>query len=148
MEELEARVQELESCKESVNYETRSRKKNLDVVEQTSDNNIVRQRKPWINKRKAREIDETEPKLNRFNCKDGFLAEVKVSIKETEVFIEIRCSYREYILMDIMDAMNNLHLDAHSIQSSTLDGVLTLTLKFKVCLNLLFYFYKQFNLLL
>ncbi|CAB4269995.1 unnamed protein product [Prunus armeniaca] len=30
-----------------------------------------------------------------------------------------------------MDAINNLYLDAHSVQSSTLDGVLTLSLTSK-----------------
>nr|POF22551.1 transcription factor glabra 3 [Quercus suber] len=30
-----------------------------------------------------------------------------------------------------MDVINNLHLDAHSVQSSALDGILTLTLKSK-----------------
>lgn len=123
---------------DSVTYETRTRKKNHDDVEQTSDNNyndknnMVSGGKPWINKRKAWDIDETEPDLNRFNCKDGLSSQVKVSLKELEVFVEIRCPYREYILLDIMDAMSNLHLDAHSIQSSTLDGILTLTLKSKV----------------
>ena len=52
---------------------------------------------------------------------------------EKEVVVEMKCAYREYILLDIMDEINNLYLDVHSVQSSTTDGILTLTLKSKVC---------------
>lgn len=58
---------------------------------------------------------------------------VKVAMREKEVEVEMKCSYREYILLDIMDEINNLHLDVHSVQSSTIDGILTVTLKSKVC---------------
>ncbi|GAV81073.1 bHLH-MYC_N domain-containing protein [Cephalotus follicularis] len=135
LKELEARVEELESCMGSVDFEARPRRNYLDMVEQSSDNydfkKIDNGKKPWINKRKACDIDETDPELNRVLPKDGMSSDVKVNIKEQEVLIEMRCCYREYILLDIMDAMNALHLDAHSVHSSTLDGILTLTLKSK-----------------
>ena len=136
LKELEARVEELESCMDSVDFEARARR-NQDIVEQTSDNydnkKIDSGRKHWINKRKASDIDETDPELNRVVPEEGLPLDVKVSIKEQEVLIEMRCPYREYILLDVMDAINNLHMDAHSVQSSALDGILTLTLKSKVC---------------
>uniref|UniRef100_A0A2N9FJ76 BHLH domain-containing protein n=1 Tax=Fagus sylvatica TaxID=28930 RepID=A0A2N9FJ76_FAGSY len=134
LKELEARVEELESCMDSVDFEARARR-NQDIVEQTSDNydnkKIDNGRKHWINKRKASDIDETDPELNRVVPEEGLPLDVKVSIKEQEVLIEMRCPYREYILLDVMDAINNLHMDAHSVQSSALDGILTLTLKSK-----------------
>ncbi|XP_062156746.1 transcription factor EGL1 isoform X2 [Alnus glutinosa] len=135
MKVLEARVEELESCMDSVDFEARARRKYLDMVEQISDNydkkKIDNGRKSWINKRKACDIDETDTELNRAVPEDGLPLDVKVSIKEQEVLIEMRCPYREYILLDVMDAINNLHLDAHSVQSSAPNGILTLTLKSK-----------------
>lgn len=136
LKELEARVEELESCMVSVDFEARARRKYLDIVEQISDNydrkKIDNGRKPWINKRKACDMDETDPELNEGVPEDGLPLDVKVSIKELEVLIEMRCPYREYILLDVMDAINNLHLDAYSVQSSAPNGILTLTLKSKV----------------
>lgn len=132
LKELEARVEELESYMGSVNYESRARKKYLDIVEQTSDN-YKNGKTTWITKRKACDIDETDPDLSRVIHKEGPPLDIKVSLKDQEVLIEMRCPYREYILLDIMDAINNLHLDAHSVRSNNHDGVLTLTLKSKVC---------------
>ncbi|KAH9732662.1 transcription factor GLABRA 3 [Citrus sinensis] len=132
LKKLEARVEELESCMYSVDSEPRPKRNYTEMVEQTSDNydnkKLDNHKKPWINKRKACDIDETDPELNKFVPKDG-LADVKVSIQEMDVLIEMRCPSREYILLDIMDAINNLHLDAYSVVSSNLDGVLTLALK-------------------
>ncbi|PPD66399.1 hypothetical protein GOBAR_DD36724 [Gossypium barbadense] len=139
LKELEARIEELESCKNSMEFEARPRRNCLDVVEQTSDNYENRKvdsvKKPWINKRKACDIDESlhesGSELNRTIPKDGLAPAVKVSIKELEVIIEIKCPCREFLLLDIMEAINNLHLDAHTVQSCTLDGLVTLTLKSK-----------------
>ncbi|XP_031283921.1 transcription factor EGL1-like isoform X1 [Pistacia vera] len=135
LKKLEARVEELESCMDSVDFEARPKRNHLDMVEQISDNydnqKIDQGRKPWINKRKASDIDETDPETNKVVLKDGPPFDVKISIKEKEVLIEMRCPYREFILLDIMDAINNLHLDAYSVISSNLDGILTLALKSK-----------------
>ncbi|MBA0685904.1 hypothetical protein Goari_013543 [Gossypium aridum] len=139
LKELEARIEELESCKNSMEFEARPRRNCLDVVEQTSDNYENRKvdsvKKPWINKRKACDIDEglheSGSELNSTIPKDGLAPAVKVSIKELEVIIEIKCPCREFLLLDIMEAINNLHLDARTIQSCTLDGLVTLTLKSK-----------------
>ncbi|KAK8688172.1 hypothetical protein V6N13_086949 [Hibiscus sabdariffa] len=139
LKELEARIEELESCKNSMEFEPRPRRNCLDVVEQTSDNYENRKvnnvKKSWINKRKASDIDESRPEtgsgLDRGTAKDGLTPEVIVSIKELEVIIEIWCPSREFLLLDIMEAINNLHLDVHMIQSRTLNGLVTLTLKSK-----------------
>ncbi|KAF2282592.1 hypothetical protein GH714_043221 [Hevea brasiliensis] len=108
LKELEARVEELESCMDSVEYTERPRRNDFDMAEQTSDNyeNKATEngKKLWLNKRKASDIYVTDPELNEM-----------------------------YILLDIMDEINNLHLDVHSVQSSTIDGILTVTLKSKFC---------------
>ncbi|KAK3194798.1 hypothetical protein Dsin_026108 [Dipteronia sinensis] len=135
LKRLEARVEELESCMDSIDSEARPRRNYLEMVEQTSDNYDNKKndngKKPWINKRKACDFDETDPELNKVVLKDGMPFDVKVSMKEKEVLVEMKCPYREFILLDIMDAMNNLHLDAYSVVSSNLDGILTLALKSK-----------------
>ncbi|KAK8693518.1 hypothetical protein V6N13_071100 [Hibiscus sabdariffa] len=139
LKELEARIEELESGKNSMEFEARPRRNCMDVVEQTSDNYENRKvgnvKKSWINKRKACDIDESLHEnvsdLNRGAPKDGLTPHVKVSMKEMEVIIEIRCASREFLLLDIMEAMNSLHLDAHTVQSSILNGLVTLILKSK-----------------
>nr|QLI42589.1 GL3a [Camellia sinensis] len=136
LKELEARVEELESCVDFADHEARGRRKYPDVVEQTSDNyenrRIENSKKPWMNKRKASDIGETEPELiSSVVPKNGPILDMKVNVKEHEVVIEMRCPWREYLLLDIIDVMNNLNLDAHSVQSSTVDGILTVTLQSK-----------------
>ncbi|KAL8166958.1 hypothetical protein V2J09_008457 [Rumex salicifolius] len=140
LKELEARVEELESCINQSECEVKARRKYVDVaeVEQTSDNYHTKSRsdpkKLWANKRKACDIDENDPELEQgktvpLDNKAPF--DMNVKVREQEVIIEMRCPWREYLLLDIMDAVNSLCLDAHTVQSSTDDGVLILTLKSK-----------------
>ncbi|CAK7348889.1 unnamed protein product [Dovyalis caffra] len=128
LKQLESRVAELESGTGSIDYEARPRSY-MDMVDRTSDNYHIK--KPWINKRKARDVDEAELELDGVSPKDGVPLDLKVCTKEKEILIEMRCPYREYMLLDIMDEANKLQLDVHSVQSSTLDGILTLTMKSK-----------------
>ncbi|OMP00402.1 hypothetical protein COLO4_12711 [Corchorus olitorius] len=129
LKKLEARVEELESCMDFVDFETKPRRNCLDMVEQTSGN--YENKKSWINKRKACDIDESHEELNRV----GLISDVKVKVtmeeKEEEVVIEIRCPCRDYLLLDIMDAVNNLQMDTHTVRSSTLQGLIVITLKSK-----------------
>ncbi|XP_048422217.1 transcription factor EGL1-like [Pyrus x bretschneideri] len=133
LKELGARAEEMESSMDTV--EAIARMKFLNRVEKTSINydktKMDNVKRSLLNKRKACDIDETDPYLNRLVPGESLPLDVKVCVKEQEVVIGMRCPYREYILLDIMDAINNLYLDAHSVQSSTLDGVLTLNLKSK-----------------
>lgn len=135
LKKLETRVEELESYMEVADPEARTKRKCPDVLEQMSDNYGARKicmgMKPWINKRKGCGIDEIDTELERIVSEDAKALDVKVNVKEQEVLIEMKCPYREYILYDIMDTINNLHLDAHTVESSTSDGVLSLTLKSK-----------------
>lgn len=135
LKELEERVEELESFRDLTEIEARV--KHPEMVEQTSDNYEVNKidngKKSWINKRKASDIDEIGPKPNKvYVPNDELPINVKVSVKQHEVLIDMRCPWREYLLLDIMNAMNNLQLDAHTVQSLTVDGILNLTMKSKV----------------
>ncbi|KDP28629.1 hypothetical protein JCGZ_14400 [Jatropha curcas] len=135
LKELEARVEELESCTDCPDYTERPRRNYLNVAEETSDNygdkKIENGKKLWMNKRKASEIFNTDLELTQEESEDSLPSDVKVCVREKEVLIEMRCAYREYILLDIMDEINHLHLDVLSVQSLAVDGILTLTLKSK-----------------
>ncbi|XP_027336895.1 transcription factor EGL1-like [Abrus precatorius] len=135
LKELETRVEELESYMNIADSEARTKRKCLDVLEQMSDNYGARKicmgMKPWINKRKACDIDEIDTDIDRVVSEEAKSLDVKVNMKEQEVLIEMKCPYRKHVLYDIMDTINNLHLDAHTVESSTFDGVFTLTLKTK-----------------
>lgn len=125
----------MEACKESGESEVRQRRKHPDITERTSDNyghnENANGKRPSINKRKASNIDAADAELNWVLSKDN-LADMTVTVIEKEVLIEMLCPWRECLLLEIVDAISNLHLDAHSVQSSTTDGILTLKLRSKV----------------
>ncbi|KAJ6940363.1 transcription factor EGL1-like isoform X2 [Populus alba x Populus x berolinensis] len=135
LKQLESRVAELESFKGWIDHEAGHRRSYMDMGDQTSDNDDIKKidngKRSWVNKRKALDIDEAELELDGVSPQDGMPLDLKVCTKEKEVLIEIRCPYREYMLLDLMDEINKLQLDVHAVQSSTLDGIFALTLKSK-----------------
>ncbi|KAM7525762.1 hypothetical protein LguiA_015664 [Lonicera macranthoides] len=148
LKELKQRVTELESCKVVPELEeTRRKNKPRDVVERTSDNYgykrmINKSKKTLRNKRKACDIqDMMEGKNNRILTKDDSIDDVTVSKIEKNVLIEIRCHWRQNLLLEIIGATSNLHLDSHSVHSSNVDGILSLTIKAQsaqtICLQIL-----------
>ncbi|KAF6175116.1 hypothetical protein GIB67_022797 [Kingdonia uniflora] len=129
LKELERRVDELESCREIVEeFDARERKKHPDIAERTSDNYGTRLK---INKRKACDMDEMDPDLDWGLPEDVLTMDLTVQMVGNEVFIDIFCPWRECLILEIMDAVSNLQLDAHSVQSSTTHDTLTLNLKSK-----------------
>ncbi|CAL5360090.1 unnamed protein product [Camellia sinensis] len=131
LKDLERRVEELDSFKEVVEQEARTRRKPQDSAERTSDNYANNIKKPLINKRKACDIGEIEPEINQMVLKNSSNDSVTVSMIEKDVLIEVRCPWRECLLLEIMDAISHLHLDSYSIQSTNTDGILSLTAKSK-----------------
>ncbi|KAI7988226.1 Transcription factor GLABRA 3 [Camellia lanceoleosa] len=131
LKDLERRVEELDSCKEVVEQEARTRRKPQDSAERTSDNYANNIKKPLINKRKACDIGEIEPEINQMVLKNSSNDSVTVSMIEKDVLIEVRCPWRECLLLEIMDEISHLHLDSYSIQSTNTDGILSLTVKSK-----------------
>ncbi|KAF3448573.1 hypothetical protein FNV43_RR09286 [Rhamnella rubrinervis] len=135
VKELERKVEELECCRETTEIEPKTKRKPQDTTEGISDNygnnKTSSGKKALINKRKASDIDETEPGINYAVSEDSLADNVTVSVKNNGVTIEIRCPWREGILLEVMDSLSNLHLDSHSVQSSNIDGILCLTIKSK-----------------
>ncbi|XP_072987383.1 transcription factor EGL1-like isoform X1 [Typha latifolia] len=133
LKELEQRIDELESCQERMDHESRGRRKHPDIAERTSDNycngKSINSRKTSA-KRKASDVDETDGEHHWILSKDGPI-DVNVTMTDKEVFLEIHCPSREFLLLDIIEAISNLHLDPLLVQSSTTDRVLALTLKAK-----------------
>ncbi|KAJ6703584.1 TRANSCRIPTION FACTOR EGL1 [Salix viminalis] len=133
LQELERKVEELESRRELL--EAITKRKPQDTVERTSDNygsnKIGNGKNSLTNKRKAPDIDEMESDTNQNISKDGSADHTIVSMNKEDVLIEIKCLWREGILLELMDAASHLHLDSHSVESSTTDGILSLTIKSK-----------------
>ncbi|KAA8522415.1 hypothetical protein F0562_013224 [Nyssa sinensis] len=135
LKELESRVEELESCVEVTELDETIRRKPQDTVERTSDNygnnKIGSGKTSLVNKRKACDIDEMEPEIKRVLLKDSSADNISVCMMKKDVLIKVRCPWRECLLLEIVDAISNLHLDSHSVQSSNVDGILSLTIRSK-----------------
>ncbi|XWS48921.1 hypothetical protein CRYUN_Cryun13aG0118400 [Craigia yunnanensis] len=133
LQDLERRVEELKSCRKLTELEARMKRKPQDHVERTSDNygnnKITNGKKSSLNKRKA--FDEAEQEIDYVASKDGSADNITVSMKNKDFLIEFRCPWREGIFLEIMDALSILNLDCHSVQSSTTEGILSLTIKSK-----------------
>ncbi|KAJ6712480.1 TRANSCRIPTION FACTOR EGL1 [Salix purpurea] len=133
LQELERKVEELGSSRELL--EVLTKRKPQDTAERTSDNygsnKIGNGKNSLTNKRKAPGIDEMEPDMNHNVSKDGSADNITVSMNKEDVLIEIKCLWKEGILLEIMDVASHFHLDSHSVQSSTMDGILSLTIKSK-----------------
>ncbi|KAL0329814.1 UNVERIFIED_CONTAM: Transcription factor GLABRA 3 [Sesamum radiatum] len=135
LRELERRVEELESHKEAAELGSSTQSKPLDAIERTSDNYGPSKngstKKPSINKRKASEMEKTGGESTRSRLRDSSTDNITITIADNDVSIEMRCSWRECVLLEVMEAISKLHLDTQSVQSSIDDGILSMTIKAK-----------------
>ncbi|XP_050378705.1 transcription factor GLABRA 3-like isoform X2 [Argentina anserina] len=133
LKDLEKRVEELETSQASSDLEATIKRTTRENSEKTSDsccnNKTNNVKKPLVYKRKARDFDETEPEINYAASKTNLSDNVKVSMNNKDALIEMRFPWREGVLLEIMDVTSSLHLDTHSVQSSTTDGILSLTIQ-------------------
>lgn len=134
LQDLERRVEELECCRELTESETKTkRKRQRDRSERTSSNKVTNGNKSASsNKRKAYDIDETKQDIDHVASKDGSTDNLTVKTNNKDLTIEFKCRWRDGILFEIMDALSILGLDCHSVQSSTVEGILSATIKSKV----------------
>ncbi|KAJ7944931.1 Basic helix-loop-helix transcription factor [Quillaja saponaria] len=136
LKELEKRVKELEDRKQPIDVETRTKQTPKDTAERTSNNycksTVNKGKKSLKNKRKASDIDETGFENDYVVPKDGSMNNVRISVNDNEVQVELVCPWREGVLLEIVESLSSLHLDSHSFQSSTFDGVLSLNIKSKI----------------
>nr|QDL88410.1 transcription factor EGL1-like isoform X1 [Cymbidium ensifolium] len=137
LKELEKRVEELEFCREEIDTDMRERRKHHhpDITERTSDNygnnELLTCQKPSTNKRKACEIDDAEAEHHSLLSKNGVI-DINVTVIDSEVLVELHCPWRDFLLLDIIEAFSNLRLDAHSVRSSTVDSTVAIALRAKI----------------
>ncbi|MBA0633745.1 hypothetical protein Godav_022374 [Gossypium davidsonii] len=133
LQDLERRVEELECCRELTESETKTKQKHhRDRAERTSSNKVTNGNKSASsNKRKAYDIEETKQDIDHVASKDGSTENLTISTNNKDLTIEFKCRWRDGILFEIMDALSVLDLDCHSVQSSTIEGILSVTIKSK-----------------
>lgn len=132
-------MEELESCKEALGIDSTTQNKPQDAIERTSGNygpnkNGVT-KKQSTNKRKVCETNQSGAESNKIRLRGTSADNVTVSVTVTQndVAIEMRCPWRENVLLEIMEAVSGLHMVVQTVQSSDSDGILSLTIKAKVC---------------
>ncbi|GAB2296848.1 endoglucanase 3 [Dionaea muscipula] len=130
LKELERRVEELESCQDV--SEHAKRKPDQDMVERTSDYYHQHNSKAGGSKRKASDLDEGMQETSHVSFTDASCENISITMIDKDILIEIKCPWRHYLLLEIIDMLSNLHLDSYSVQSSNIDGILFLTMKSKL----------------
>ncbi|GAB4857385.1 endoglucanase 3 [Ancistrocladus abbreviatus] len=131
LKELEQRVKELESYQEMTENEARENRKPEDMVESTS--HIYRHKKKiGGSKRKASDRDEARQEISHASLIDSIHDSVSINRVKNDILIEMRCPWRECLLIDIINTLNTLRLDSHSVKSSTLDGTVSITIRSKI----------------
>lgn len=132
LRELERKVEELGSYKEAMERESTAHSKSQDAIERTSDNyGHDTSKKPATNKRKASDKGKVGPENSKARLRDASTDNVAVSVSDKEVLIEIRCSGKEHVLLEVMETLSKIRLETQTIQSSTTDGTLTITVNAK-----------------
>ncbi|XP_057763228.1 transcription factor EGL1-like isoform X1 [Arachis stenosperma] len=125
LRKLEEKVRKLEAEKDVTDLDgIVSTRTSQDMVERASDNNSNKNSKSVSNKRRACEAAGDE-EMNNSEI------DVGIYVSESEVVIEMKCPWREGLLLETVEALSSLHLDCHSLQSSKSHGTLYLTIKSK-----------------
>ena len=136
LRELERKVQDLEAYKEAMERESTTQSKAHDAMERTSDNygNSKLGSIPKLlgNKRRASDVERTTSENKRTRSSSS-TDSITISITDKDVLIEMRCSWRQCVLIQVMEALTQLNLDSQSVQSSNTDGILSLSINAKVC---------------
>ncbi|CAA3015561.1 transcription factor EGL1 [Olea europaea subsp. europaea] len=133
LRELEKRIEELESNSDVGMLESRTRIKPCDAIERTSDNYGSKKsgnsKKPLTKKRKAYDMEEPRTDNGCSLLRDSLTDNITINVVDKDVLIEMKCPWRESVLLEVMEATSKLHLDSQSVRSSNTDGILSLTIK-------------------
>lgn len=143
---LERKVEELESYKEAMERESTARSKSQDGIEMTSDNyGNDNPKKAATNKRKGSHKEKTGTETCKVRLRNPTTDNINISVSEKEAFIEIRCSWKENVLLQVIESLSKIHVEAQTIQSSANDdGTLSITVNAKVA----YYLNSKFNAVL
>lgn len=136
LRELERKVQDLEAYKEATERESTTQSRAHDAMERTSDNygnsKLGSITKLLGNKKRASDVEKTAPENKRTRSSSS-TDSITISITDKDVLIEMRCSWRQCVLIQVMEALTQLNLESQSVQSSNTDGILSLSISAKVC---------------
>ncbi|KAL6903352.1 hypothetical protein ACP4OV_004165 [Aristida adscensionis] len=135
LKELEHRVQELESSRELSNtsrpVETARSKRGRDG-EITAGTKRVAALAGAKRRKASSELggddDDVEREQHWVLSKDG-TSNVNVTVAGSEVVLELQCRWREQLMARVFDAVKALRLDVLSVQASTPDGLMGLTIR-------------------
>lgn len=75
---------------------------------------------------------------------DEEVLQVQVSIIENDALVELRCPYKEGLLLDIMQMLRELKVEVVAIQSSLNTGILVAELRAKVWQNYTIHYWMTF----
>ncbi|KAK4788819.1 hypothetical protein SAY86_020138 [Trapa natans] len=132
--DLQRRVDELEAIrKKTAGLDSKLRKKSRGASRRTSDSgDCIKSefsKRSSGGKRKIIDADQTEEETEEI---EGLIDNsLTISVMGKSVEMELRCVWREGVLLDIMEVLSSLHLDLQSAQSSNIDGVLSLRINSK-----------------
>lgn len=124
LQTLERRVKVLESNEDRKNKKSQQHDM-IQMQERTCDNYYGNKRKACCDVEDL-QVEEEEEESCSSDC-------ITVSAIEKDVTIEIRCRWRENMMVQVFYAISSLNLESYSVHSSNVDGILTLTIESKVC---------------
>lgn len=136
LREMERKVEELEAYKEATERESTTQSKAHDAIERTSDNygqsKFGSITKLLGSKRRGSDMEKAAVENKRTRSSSS-TDSITISITDKDVLIEMRCSWKHSVLLQVMEALTQLNLDSQSVQSSNTDGILSLSINAKVC---------------
>ncbi|XP_011625677.1 basic helix-loop-helix protein A isoform X2 [Amborella trichopoda] len=118
---VSSETQKLSSTKDRTNS-------NTSAVLTTAQTLNDRSRTMALDKRKRHILEGARTKMAAGGC----ITDVQVSIIESDALLELQCPYRNRLLLEIMQTLNELHFETQSVQSSSDNGVLIAEFRAKV----------------
>jgi hypothetical protein len=159
VKQLLKKIQDLEACNKQMESEQRSRSvdppqtitTSTSLKEQNNGITVVDRARsvgPGSDKRKMRIVEDyttgrAQPKsVDSLPSPEPMVdvepeISVEVSIIESDALIELKCGYREGLLLDIMQMLRELRIETIAVQSSSNNGIFVGELRAKVCLYFL-----------
>lgn len=132
LKELKRRVDELEAIRQkTAGLESKSREASGRTSDSCDRIKSEFSKRSLNSKRKTCDTDEMDEQETEQT--ESFTDEnLTLTVKDQDVEMEFRCVLREGVLLEIVEALSNLHLDLKLVQSSNIDGVLSLKINSKV----------------
>ncbi|KAA8550880.1 hypothetical protein F0562_002564 [Nyssa sinensis] len=130
--QLRKKIQDLEARARQMEADQPSRMAVDSQIKSSSLKSVADKRKLRIVKEsgsaKPKAVDSPPQRV----AEDGGQVDVEVSIIESDALVELRCPYREGLLLDVMQMLLELRVEITTVQSSLTNGVFVSELRAKV----------------